>query len=214
MKLNLFGIASLLSVMILGFLTCSGGRDGYGRNPYYSPRKLEGFNNTFIKFKFSDKSQERDGHLNKYYSFYASYVDWKMLFLSYPSSFHPEREYWRSYYVNFDRIPEGIKNPRFDFLQDCEYRIPTSSGKIPYRFTFLDPQNGKQGYFSKEMDLPPEHSIRLEFRPIGDSNRHILETEELSGFRRPYTGYEIVATIEPSGENEPIRPCEAIHSQE
>lgn len=208
---------SVLFTLIL--INCyTGSRGGVARSEYYSPRKMEKFENTYIKFKYSESENSQNQNSYKYYSLYAHYRDWKM-FMGFPSSFHPEMDYWRKYYVKFDRIPEGIKNVRFDFIEGCEYRIPTVSGKTEYGFSFIDLKTWKQGIFDKEIDLPAGHTIRLEIVDL----RKLTEEEidaipEVAGYRpgyrKPNIGYHIIATIEPSGENESIQPCEPIRSQD
>lgn len=143
----------------------------------------------------------------KIYSFFAFFDDVNPFLLT-PGSIHPESDYWEGYYNDIKSLPFEIKeNIRFVFMEGCEYRMPTTSGKVKYLFSFNT--SGYAGKLRTEIDLPPNHSIRLSFKEKGIPYPDAKTIgERLANDRSRYDWYEIISTIEPTPDSDPIKPCE------
>ncbi|WP_125226310.1 hypothetical protein [Leptospira neocaledonica] len=141
------------------------------------------------------------------YSFFAFFDDVSPFFLT-PGSIHPESDYWEGYYSGIESLPFDLKrNIRFVFVEGCEYRMPTTSGRVKYLFSFNT--SGYAGKLRTEIDLPPNHSIRLSFKEKGIPYPDATTIgERLANDRSRYDWYEIISTIEPTPNLDPIKPCE------
>ncbi|MBM9578632.1 hypothetical protein JWG45_15915, partial [Leptospira sp. 201903070] len=80
------------------------------------------------------------------------------------NSLIPDEDYWiRKYKVIF---PEFSKDGReIRFYEGCDYRIPLSKGKSKFEFQIFLRSPKQSGKLIKTIDLPPNHSIRLNVSP-------------------------------------------------
>ncbi|PJZ49582.1 hypothetical protein [Leptospira saintgironsiae] len=196
--MNCFLIISLF----LSLLGCSGGRDRY-----FSKRNISHSDNTFVKFTYKDDISNKEKKKNEY-SLYVFFSD-ELSLLGFPSSINPEKDYWLGYYANYQTIPNNLDNIRFDFLENCEYRMPINAGKYSYTFSFQNHSIEKSGVLTKSFDLPPNHSIRLSFKekgfPYPDAKTF---GERLANETSRHSWYEIIATVESNLEVDLLKPCE------
>lgn len=185
----------------------------YGFETYYWHRTIDNFQNTYIKFNFiplKDNEPRRIGNENQFvYNLFVSFGDRNPL-LGFPSSVNPEKDYWKIYCSKFENLPSLIKSDiRFVFMEGCEYRMPTNSGRNLYRFSFGSERTQFSGKLWTEIDLPPNHSIRLSFKEKGIPYPEAKTIgERLANDRSRYDRYEIKPTIEPTPNSDPIKPCE------
>ncbi|TGK05902.1 hypothetical protein EHO58_09050 [Leptospira selangorensis] len=198
-------------ILFLFLENCIGMR--YGFETYYWHRTIDNFQNTYIKFNFiSQKENETNigGSENQFlYHLFVFFGDTNPL-LGSPSSINPKGDYWKIYYSKFENLPYRLKSDiRFVFMEGCEYKMPTNVGKNLYRFSFGSERTQFSGKLQAEIDLPPNHSIRLSFKekgiPYPDPQTF---AERLENSRSANNRYEIIPTIEPTPNLDPIKPCE------
>ncbi|WP_217699497.1 hypothetical protein [Leptospira alexanderi] len=104
---------------------------------------------------------------------------------------------------------------RDNFIEDCEYRMPVPAGKNKLIFYVTFQAYRRSGSLESEFDLPPNHSIRLNFVPKDIEVAFVPFSEE--AFKDPKDRkvilkkekiFEIIASIEPNPEPDEDKPCE------
>ncbi|MCR1793659.1 hypothetical protein [Leptospira sp. id769339] len=192
-------------IVILFLQSCIGMR--YGFETYYRHKDIENFQNTYIKFGFMPKVIN-ENRLNDdlfTYHLFVFFGDTNPL-LAFPSAVNPNEGYWSAYYQKPEELPYLIRSDiRFVFLEGCEYRMPTNAGKTFYRFAFGSARTEFSGKLEKEIDLPPNHSIRLSFKEKAIPNPEGKTfSERLENSRSDYDRYEINYTIEQNPSLDPF----------
>lgn len=183
----------------------------YGFKTYYRHKAIDNFQNTYIRFKFMPKEVNGANHSDDLstYNLFVFFGDTNPL-LGLPSTVNPEEEYWITFYRKTEDLPYQLRSDiRFVFLEGCEYRMPTNAGKTLYKFAFGSTRTEFSGKLEKEIDLPPNHSIRLSFKEkaiLDIETKPFSERHEKS--RNAYDRYEIIYTIEQNPSSDPFKLCD------
>ncbi|EKR82455.1 hypothetical protein LEP1GSC099_1707 [Leptospira interrogans str. UI 08452] len=205
MKRNYF--KKLCKVFILvsfgfGNLNCS----GFGMPPY---KPITNTDRNYVKFniKVSDKEEKPLSGLPNYV--FIGYWDEERIFINVPFNLNPDREYWlENFKVLLYEIGWGMRDVRF--YEGCDYRMPAPLGKRRYEFLFVYFHNNspKQTVkLEKVIDLPPNHSIRLNVVPAKLPYPNPKDwTQKIENNNAPEV--EIIAIVEPNPEPDEDKPCE------
>uniref|UniRef100_UPI001C3794A4 hypothetical protein n=1 Tax=Leptospira alexanderi TaxID=100053 RepID=UPI001C3794A4 len=162
----------LFSFLILFLIDCLPGTVRFSSS-------VSGVLNTYIKFKMPNMKNLNSKLIDVYanpdsYVFFSELKEnglyANMHFTSFDTGYlNPGENYYHhkqdGLYRNiFSQIFLG-GNMRIRFLQDCEYRMPAPVGKKTYIFGLNFQAYRRSGSLESEFDLPPNHSIRLNFVP-------------------------------------------------
>ncbi|MBM9578630.1 hypothetical protein JWG45_15905 [Leptospira sp. 201903070] len=107
-------------------------------------------------------------------------------------------------------IEIGLGAHSLRFYEGCDYRMPAPLGKHNYEFIFNSFQGNshkQSGKLIKTIDLPPNHSIRLNVSPAELPYPNPKDWTQKLMNENAYE-IEITATVEPNPEPDEDKPCE------
>ncbi|PJZ59503.1 hypothetical protein, partial [Leptospira adleri] len=133
----------------------------------YSSYEIANSKNSYIRFSLRSLSQFGFAE-NQTYNLITRWKMKRPLFDTY-ILINPDYGYWRKYYLTTDSLPPKIigfnGDMRFNFLYNCDYKMPANTGYNQYIFAVRNESNSIAGYLEEGFDLPPNHSIRLSITP-------------------------------------------------
>ncbi|WOT13276.1 hypothetical protein [Leptospira interrogans] len=190
-----------IKIMILAFFTFGHlGCIGLGsRIPPYKP--ITNTDRSYVKFNFKVSDKEISN------SNFALMIYWynKELIFYEPFLLNPHSAYWVEKYHLKDT---GVRVGKL--YEGCDYRMPAPLGKRRYEFLFVYFHNNspKQTVkLEKVIDLPPNHSIRLNVVPAKLPYPNPKDwTQKIENNNAPEV--EIIAIVEPNPEPDEDKPCE------
>ncbi|ULG94523.1 hypothetical protein [Leptospira interrogans] len=188
-------------------------------------RSVSGVENTYIKFKISKMNGFKivREYINTDVFLFHSRIKKDGIFANIQFTIfdnlymNPSENY---YYRKQDGLYRNIffqisGNMREDFLIDCEYRMPTPAGSNKYSFDVDFQAYQRSGSLESEFDLPPNHSIRLNFVPkdievpfVPFSEEAFKDPKDRKVILKKKKIFEIIATVEPNPEPDEDKPCE------
>ncbi|AJR16553.1 hypothetical protein [Leptospira interrogans] len=180
-----------------------------------STTEVTNYKNTYIRFKLDSNSNLLKSDT---FNFIVKWQN-KENFLKPFLIINPEYGYWSKYYANYEKLPSKIygfnSDMRFNFLTNCEYKMPASSGMNQYKLMIKNEKLNITGFKEEQIDLPPDYSIRLNFKikeveiefspPFEQTFKKEKDRTSIKEIRKVY---EIIATVEPNPEPDEDKPCE------
>uniref|UniRef100_UPI001C37B208 hypothetical protein n=1 Tax=Leptospira alexanderi TaxID=100053 RepID=UPI001C37B208 len=164
-----------LRVAVTGFIGFLFLESCYMRGTVRFSSSVSGVENTYVKFKMPTMKDFEiiNEHISKDSYVFVGEIKKKGIlaniqFTAFDTGLmNPSENY---YYHKQDGLYRNIffqisGNMRTRFLEGCEYRMPAPVGKKTYIFGLNFQAYQRSGSLESEFDLPPNHSIRLNFVP-------------------------------------------------